>query len=163
MGPATPTPPAPAAFAVVRWPAAEPVDELLALVHGAFAGLQPPSSVLNETIDDVARRLREGFALVARADGRLIGSVFAARQGDALYLARLAVAPAWRKQGVGRALVEASAAEARAMGLERLTLRVRQNLPGNRAYFEKLGFAVTGEGQDPGRPPYDAMARALGG
>jgi predicted N-acetyltransferase YhbS len=152
-----------AAFAVSRWTSAERLDELLALAHDAFGGLQPPSSVLNETVDDVARRLRDGFALLARADGRLIGSVFAARQGDALYLARLAVAPVWRKQGVGRALVEAAASEARTAGLARMSLRVRQNLPGNRAYFERLGFAVTGQGQDPGRPPYDAMARVLGG
>ncbi|MEJ2626055.1 MAG: GNAT family N-acetyltransferase [Pseudolabrys sp.] len=150
------------AQAVSRWTSSDRLDELLELVHGAFAGLQPPSSVLSETIDDVARRLRDGFALVARADGRLIGSVFAAWQGDALYLTRLAVAPAWRRQGVARALVEASAAEARAAGLARLTLRVRQNLPANRAYFARLGFAVTGEGQDPGRPPYDAMAWVLG-
>jgi predicted N-acetyltransferase YhbS len=150
-------------FAVSRWTSTNRLDELLELVHGAFAGLQPPSSVVNETVDDVARRLRDGFALVAEADSRFIGSVFAARRDDALYLARLAVTPAWRKQGVGRALVDAAADEARAAGLKRLSLRVRQNLPGNRAYFEHLGFAVTGQGQDPGRPPYDAMERRLAG
>ena len=150
-------------FAVSRWTSTDRLDELLELVHGAFAGLQPPSSVLNETVDDIARRLRDGFALVVRADDQLIGSVFATRQDDALYLARLAVAPAWRRQGVGRALVDAAADEAQAAGLKRLSLRVRQNLPGNRAYFEHLDFAVTGQGQDPGRPPYDAMAQELGG
>ena len=43
----------------------------------------------------------------------------------------------------------------------RLTLRVRDTLPGNRAYFERFGFAVTGEGADPGRPPYNAMELRL--
>ncbi len=150
-----------AAVDLTRWTTTDRLDDVLALVHSAFAGLQPPSSVLNETVDDVARRQQAGPMLVALADGRFVGSVFASRQDDALYLTRLAVAPAWRKHGVGRALVEAAAGEARATGLARLTLRVRQNLPGNRAYFERLGFAVIGAGQDPGRPPYDVMARML--
>lgn len=152
----------PMGFSVARWTAADPLDELRALVHGAFAGLEPPSSVLNETVADFARRLSDGIVLAARADMALIGSVFAAPKGDALYLTRLAVAPAWRRQGVARALVDAADHEARAIGARRLSLRVRVNLPGNRAYFEKLGFAVTGQGQDPGRAPYDAMERALG-
>ena len=150
------------AFSGSRLTAADRLDELLGLVHAAFAGFEPPSSVLHETAADLARRLREGPVLVAEADGKFIGSVFAGRQDDALYLTRLAVASRWRKQGVGRALVGAAEGEARAAGLRRLTLRVRINLPGNRAYFERLGFAVTGQGQDPGRPPYHAMARVLG-
>jgi predicted N-acetyltransferase YhbS len=150
-----------AVFSVTRWITEDRLDELLVLVHAAFAGFEPPSSVLNETVADLARRLNEGIVLVAQADGRFIGSVFAVRQNDALYLTRLAVASPWRRQGIGHALVDAAADEARAAGARRLTLRVRVNLPGNRAYFESLGFAVTGQGQDPERPPYDAMARVL--
>jgi predicted N-acetyltransferase YhbS len=149
------------AFGVSRMIAVDRLDELLAMVHAAFAGFDPPSSVLNETETDLARRLREGMVLVAQADNRFIGSVFAARQNDAFYLTRLAVISAWRKRGVGQTLVEAADNEARAAGMRRLTLRVRINLPGNRAYFEGLGFRVTGQGQDSGRPPYDAMERVL--
>lgn len=151
------------AFTVSRWTSADRLDELLTTVHAAFACLEPPSSVLKETVADLARRLRDGTVLVAQADNQIIGSVFAARQNDALYLTRLAVASPWRKQGVGRALVDAAAGEALAVDMRRLTLRVRINLPGNRAYFERLGFTVTGQGQDPGRQPYDAMERALPG
>jgi hypothetical protein len=45
--------------------------------------------------------------------------------------------------------------------LRRLTLRVRVNLPANRNYFERAGFTVTGQGQDPGRPPFEVMDRPL--
>jgi hypothetical protein len=62
---------------------------------------------------------------------------------------------------VVRALLIAVAAEARDAGCARLTLRVRINLPDNRAFFERGGFAVTGQGQDPGRSPYYTMERRL--
>ena len=134
------------AFGVSRWTGTDRLGELLAMVHTAFASFDLPSSVLNGTAADLVQRTRDGIVLVAQADGQLIGSVFAARQDDALYLTRLAVSPAWRKRGVGRTLVAAADDAAQAAGLRRLTLRVRVNLPGNRAYFEGLGFTVTGQG-----------------
>jgi GNAT superfamily N-acetyltransferase len=151
-----------AAFSIARWDKAERLDELLRVVHSAFRDFEPPSGVLNETLEHLTARFHSEIFLVAQAGGDIVGSLFCARKGDdALYLTRLATAPAWRKRGVGRALMQAAEAEARRIGVARLTLRVRKNLPGNRVYFERFGFAVTGEGQDPGRPPYDAMALPL--
>jgi predicted N-acetyltransferase YhbS len=151
-----------AAFDVTRWDKAERLDELLAVVHSAFRDFEPPSGVLNETLEHLSARFRSETFLVAQAGGGIIGSLFCARKYGALYLTRMAVLPVWRKRGVGRALMVSAEAEARRIGAARLTLRVRKNLPGNRAYFEHFGFAVTGEGQDPGRPPYDSMERRLG-
>ena len=148
-------------FSVARWRSADRLDELLAVVHAAFAGFDPPSSVLRETVADVAARQRDGLIIVAQADGAFIGSVFAAPKDGSLYVTRLAVLPAWRNRGVGAALMTAVENEARAAQCAKITLRVRISLPGNRAYFEKLGFAVIGRGQDDGRPPYDAMERLL--
>lgn len=152
---------APPAFTVSRWTTAGHLGDIMAMIHAAFGAFEPPSGVLNETVADLAARQRDGLVLVAQDGARFIGSLFCARQGDALYLTRLATAPDWRKRGVGRALIAAAEREARALAATRLTLRVRKNLPGNRAYFERLGFAVIGEGTDPGRPPYDAMELQL--
>jgi predicted N-acetyltransferase YhbS len=148
-------------FSVARWDEPERLGELLAVVHGAFREFEPPSGVLKETLAHLTARFRDETFLVARSGGDIIGSVFCARKDGALYLTRMAVLPGWRKRGVGAALMQAAVEEARRAGASRLTLRVRQNLPGNRAYFQKLGFAVTGEGADPGRPPYFAVERAL--
>jgi predicted N-acetyltransferase YhbS len=148
-------------FFVRRWTTSERLADIMAMIHAAFGAFEPPSGVLKETVADLAVRQRDGLVLVAQDGERFIGSLFCARQSDALYLTRLATAPDWRKRGVGRALIAAAESEARASGVMRLTLRVRQNLPGNRAYFERLGFAVTGEGVDPGRPPYYAMELRL--
>jgi GNAT superfamily N-acetyltransferase len=148
-------------FAVRRWDAAERLNDLLAMIHAAFAGLDPPSGVLNETVTDIAARQRDGIVLVAQSGAAFIGSMFCARKDDALYLTRMATHPDWRRRGVGRALMAAAEGEVRSLGAKRLTLRVRVTLPDNRRYFESLGFVVNGRGQDPGRTPYLTMERVL--
>ena len=134
-------------FLIRRWTDADRLDELLALVHGAFGALaiDPPSSALKETIGDIAARTRTQTVLIAEASGRLVGSLFCVREADALYVNRLAVAADWRGHGIGRALMEAACAEARRIGATRLTLRVRIALAENVAFFRRLGFAVTAE------------------
>ena len=129
------------------------------MVHAAFREFTPPSGVIDETLDDFARRLRDEIVLVAESGGALVGSMFCARKDESLYLTRMAVPPAWRNRGVGRALLRAAEGQARGVGLPKLTLRVRQTLPGNRVWFERFGFTVTGEGQEGGRTPYYAMER----
>ncbi len=151
----------PPAFTVARWTSPDRLDDILALVHSAFAGFEPPSGVLNETVADVAARQRNGLVLVAQAGSDFVGSMFCETKGDAFYLTRMATAPAWRKSGIGRALLQAAHDEARRLGLKRLTLRVRVTLPGNLAYFKRAGFVETGTGQDPGRTPYITMERVL--
>lgn len=134
---------------------------ILALVHEAFGALMPPSGALNETLADVAARFKAGPVLIAQDGGALVGSLYCALKDDGLYLTRMAVRPDRQKQGIGRALLAAAEVEARRSGAFKLTLRVRVNLPENRAYFERAGFRVIGQGQDPGRPRYDAMERPL--
>lgn len=137
--------------------------DILALVHEAFGRLTPPSGALDEMLDDVAARFRAGPVLIAQENGELVGSVYCALKDGGLYLARMAVRPDRQNRGIGRALLAAAEAQARALGVRRLTLCVRLNLPANRAYFERAGFRVVGQGQDPGRPPYDAMERRIAG
>jgi len=147
----------PASVQIYRWNGSGRLDEFLALIHAAFDGMQPPSSVLRETLSDLAARLRVETALLAQVRGDIVGSVFCAIKSDRLYLTRMAVAANWRRRGVGSALLGAATDEARRAGAARLTLRARQSLPDNRAYFERRGFVVTSVGRDEDRPPYYAM------
>ena len=120
------------------------VAELHALVHGVFGALRidPPSSVLKETVADFAARLASETCFAVEADGRLVGSIFCAPDGDALYVGRLAVAPEWRRRGIASALVDAAKDEARRIGAWRITLGARIALPGNVALFRRHGFEV---------------------
>lgn len=56
----------------------------------------------------------------------------------------LAVHPDWQGQGLGSALIDALAAEARARGYERLRLDVADHNIRARALYERLGFGVVG-------------------
>lgn len=135
------------AFAITRLTDSSRIAELHALVTAAFGALpiDPPSGVLKETVNDFCRRLETETALVADANGALLGGMFCAHQHDALYVGRLAVRADLRRLGVASALLDAAKAEARTMGLAKVTLSTRISLVSNVALFSKHGFVVTAE------------------
>lgn len=57
--------------------------------------------------------------IVAEQDSELVGSVIAGWDGWRCHLYRLAVRPAWRRRGVGSALLRAAEARFRAVGAAR--------------------------------------------
>lgn len=61
----------------------------------------------------------------------------------------IAVLPDWRGQGIGRALLRAIAAEARALGCCKLTLEVREDNPAARALYATEGFGPADGGGTP--------------
>jgi GNAT superfamily N-acetyltransferase len=140
-------------------------DTLLALVQEAFRDLpiDPPSSVFKETVADFSTRLRSQTVFVAQAGSERIGTLFCIRQGDAIYVGRLAVRRDWRRRGVAGALIDAAKAHARSIGACRMTLNARIMMPGNVALFSKHGFVVTGEGTHPGfvAPTFYTMVLTL--
>jgi ribosomal protein S18 acetylase RimI-like enzyme len=82
--------------------------------------------------DDVAGYVRLGRATPLGASDHV------------LVVAGFAVDPARQRRGIGAALLEAAAAEARARGARRLTLRVLARNEGARRLYERAGFVVEG-------------------
>lgn len=90
-----------------------------------------------EVIDLPAEQIAEGQVLVAELDGRIAGfAALIAGELDGLF-----VEPDLWKHGVGSALIEAAAREARMQGL---SLTVTAN-PTARLFYEKCGFTLEGE------------------
>ncbi len=146
------------------------VDEaeaIVALIHRAFAQyrgrLQPESSALSEDADKIGALMAQGIVLVAMEARRITGCVAIQRKPDCVYAGRLAVDPAARGQGTGRALMAAAEDAARSLGSGPLRVDVRLALAENRAFFRSLGFVEGAHSRHPGfaEPTYVELEKIL--
>ena len=142
--------------------------ELLALVQAAFEGLrgrlEPESSALRETLGTIRDKARREAVALARLDGRLAGCAFYRREGDDLYIGKLAVRPEQRRRGIAGRLIGFVEQQAALQGCARVTLEVRIALPDNIRLFESHGFRAYATGSYEGfaQPTYLKMAKAAG-
>jgi len=117
---------------------------IVAVLQAAFeeyrGRLDPPSGAHGETIEKVRDVMRAACGVVALDGDQVVGCVFYAPEGGHIDLFRLAVLPAYRQRGVGRALIEYVESRALALGIPRVQLGVRVALPRNRAYYERMGY-----------------------
>lgn len=127
--------------------AATPEDgpRLRAIDHHGWSWLHSP--VPRPPLD---KPFETDLVLVDERDGEIAGYI---KRGDMWPLEAvthvreikaLAVAPAFYRQGVGRALLEHVIAEARADGARKVTLRVLGGNGPARALYESVGFVVEG-------------------
>jgi ribosomal protein S18 acetylase RimI-like enzyme len=95
--------------------------------------------------------------LFAEAGGQpvaTVGLVFRGRDAgradgvSSANINRLHVIQAWRKRGVGTALMSAAEEEACERGFRQLTIELEDDNTPARALYEKLGFQYSGRGKD---------------
>ncbi|MGD8340501.1 MAG: GNAT family N-acetyltransferase [Gammaproteobacteria bacterium] len=91
-----------------------------------------------------AIRHRETAVIVARDRRRLAGFAIMQFLDAHAHLSLLAVAPAYRGQGLGRELVEWLEACARTAGLFDVRLELRAQNDTARAFYESLGYCEAG-------------------
>lgn len=80
-----------------------------------------------------------GGFIVADSDGEIVGVAGLEDGGDSALLRSVAVAPAWRSRGLGRALVTRAIANAESRGLRALYLLTTTA----ERYFPSFGFVPT--------------------
>lgn len=121
---------------------AEDVHGLTREVWAAYAGMEPPSSALRETVEDVVQELRTSGGLVvrARADGRLLAAVRFAEHDGGFWLRRLAVHPDVRRRGLAGSLVAAGEESAHDRGYDELRVGVRSALGEIAGFWRRRGF-----------------------
>ena len=115
-------------------------DEVLALWR-VTEGIGLTVSDEREAIGSYLAR-NPGMSFVAVAGGRVVGAVLGGHDGRRGYLHHLAVTPAWRHHGIGRALVEAVLAELKAAGMLKCNLFLYAHNEAGRAFWEKHGWAA---------------------
>ena len=140
--------------------AASPADvpALHALVEGAYRGDSARAGWTHEADLLGAQRtdmpaLAEIVAnpdqrlLVAEVAGAIVGCVQMSRKdGGTAYLGLLSVAPTLQAGGLGRRLIAAAEAAAIAtFGARRMEMTVIRQRPALIAYYERRGYALTGE------------------
>lgn len=112
-----------------------------------IGGGVPLSGEVRQRLIPALREQPTALVLLAFAGDQAIGvavcffgfSTFQAR--PLLNIHDLAVVPAWRGRGVGRALLTAAEARARRRGCCKLTLEVQDDNRRARAVYERFGFA----------------------
>jgi N-acetylglutamate synthase-like GNAT family acetyltransferase len=129
-------------------------EELAQLVREAFeymgGRIDPPSSLGAMGVTDFIQKAQDETLIVAQINNQLIGCAFAAIRDDCVYLSKVAVHQAYRRQGVTRSLFEAADELARQMGKRFLELQTRIELTENHQAFGALGFTKVAETAHPG-------------
>jgi ribosomal protein S18 acetylase RimI-like enzyme len=91
--------------------------------------------------EDYAELLREKRVLVAERDGEIIGLVVLVTEDGSFFVDNVAVDPALRGTGIGRALLERAEAEALAAGHASIQLYTAAGMTENLALYDRIGYA----------------------
>ena len=104
-----------------------------------------------EPVFRFSRRAMRGFAeatgavtVVAEAEGQLVGFCVAQLEDNLGYVVTLDVAPAWRRQGLARRLMEEVEARVRAAGGVGMILHVFTGNVGAMQFYEGIGYGRIG-------------------
>jgi GNAT superfamily N-acetyltransferase len=122
--------------------AAEIVHRLTQEAYSGYDKLDPPSGAGRETPETVRADLAAHGGAIASVGGRPVGCLRLESNPDRLYVRRVAVPPADQGRGIGSALMSWAEAEAVRRGLTILEVGVRLSLPGNIAFYERLGYGA---------------------
>ena len=103
-------------------------------------GLHPSRSDTEGRLAEVSRR-NPGLFLVAIAQGRLVGTVMGSWDGRRGWINRLAVDPAARGGGLGRALLALVETRLRARGCDKVNLLIEPDNDSVAAFYAECGYA----------------------
>lgn len=140
------------------------LHDLLSVCFAFMEGRIDPSSSLNLMTPELLRRnADEQTLIVVLSDGELVGCGYLEETDDTIYVSKLAVKPAFRKQGILRSMVQIAENLARERKKAGLELETRIELVENHKTFAALGFVKTGESCHEGydRPTSITMTKSL--
>lgn len=92
----------------------------------------------------IARQMEAGISIFlgAEEDGRIVGAVLGTHDGRKGWINRLAVHPAHRRRGFGRALICAVEARLHGMGIEIIGSLIEDWNEDSMVFFARLGYVA---------------------
>jgi [ribosomal protein S18]-alanine N-acetyltransferase len=116
------------------------IDAILAIEEASFTNPWTREMYLAELQNEGV----SFFYLARDAERQTIGFCSVWRVLDELHINNLAVLPAYRRAGIGLALLTRVLDEGARMGARRATLEVRRSNEAARRLYERFGFSVVG-------------------
>lgn len=116
----------------------------LADVPSILAIEQQCPTAAHWTVDEYQRRVGTGFVLLAEATGGICGFVCARVVASEWEIENAAVAPEFRRRGVGGDLISELLRQAQIAAGTTVWLEVRESNLAARGLYEKSGFQETG-------------------
>lgn len=114
------------------------VDAVMSIERASFAYPWSTRFFLQELQVQCAR------SLVAEIDGKVVGYILFWLLPDEVDVHNLAVHTAFRRCGIGRALLRRVVERAKGRGALRVTLEVRHSNTSAQTLYRSMGFAITG-------------------
>ncbi|ENN86227.1 GCN5-related N-acetyltransferase [Rhizobium freirei PRF 81] len=138
----------------IRSARADELHLLAAIEMDAFWALHEAGAVACEPtslpLDVLRQSLAEQQLLVAAdSEDQPFGFLAGIRKDGCVHIAEIDVVRRWQKQGVGRRLLEASIAAAKAQGAAGVTLTTDRHVAFNAPFYVSAGFRILAEGERP--------------
>jgi ribosomal protein S18 acetylase RimI-like enzyme len=127
-----------ASFRSANGPDAPNVAELVAAAYGHYVERigGPPGPMTY----DYAEVIRDRQVTVAERHGAIVGVIVLTVTDEGFLVDNVAVHPAHRGTGLGRALVEFAEAEARRAGFDSIYLYTHEKMTENLALYSRIGY-----------------------
>ena len=136
------------------------IDAIMAVMAGAFDADFGEAWLAGQVLGSLATGLAWA-RLACNVDGSPLGFTLCRHLGPEAELLLIGVAPAARRGGVGRRLLDAAAADARRRDAVTMFLEVRDGNVGALALYRAAGYAVIGRRRDyyrgTGNTRFDAL------
>ena len=133
------------------------IPELVALINSAYRGEGAKQGWTTEAdmiegtridFDSLTEELNDPNVTLFKNindNGEITGCVYVQKRNDRLYLGMLTVSPTLQAKGLGKQLLQVAEDHGRAKGLKAMTMTVITKRNELIAYYERRGYAKTGE------------------
>ena len=128
---------------MIRWARPPEAEQIARIINLAFEVEREFRRGERTSATEIRELIERGSILAFEEDGRLIGAVEVRVTGATGYFGMLAVDTAFRKGGVGRALVEAAEEHCRSAGCTVMTMSTGEDRTELIPYYGKMGYRVT--------------------